>query len=99
MKKVCPRSRDLPPGPEAESRNLGQTFSASSVKMNVTGAAAEWPTGNGRKLSSSQAQLGQATCLDVDLFLFISCGPSCGPTRYVNDVLVIFLSELTGHIG
>ena len=24
-----------------------------------------WPTGNGKKLSSSQAQLGQATCLDV----------------------------------
>ena len=24
-----------------------------------------WPTGNGKKLSSSQAQLGQATCLAV----------------------------------
>ena len=24
-----------------------------------------WPTGNGKKLSCSQAQLGQATCLAV----------------------------------
>ena len=24
-----------------------------------------WPTGNGKKLSSSQAQLGQETCLTV----------------------------------
>ena len=29
----------------------------------VQGGWGGWPTGNGRKLSSSQAQLGQATCL------------------------------------
>ena len=33
-----------------------------------------WPTGKGKKLSSSQAQLGQATCLAVASFLSISCG-------------------------
>ena len=35
------------------------------IKFNLPGAAAEWPTGNGKKLSSRQAQLGQATCLVV----------------------------------
>ena len=35
-----------------------------------------WSTGNGKKLSCIQAQLGQATCLAVALFLSISCGPS-----------------------
>ena len=35
-----------------------------------------WPTGNGKKRSCSQAQLGQATCLAVASFLSISCGPS-----------------------
>ena len=34
------------------------------------------PTVNGNKLSCSQAQLGQATCLAVALFLSITCGPS-----------------------
>ena len=33
-------------------------------------------TGNGKELSCSQAQLGQATCLAVASFLSISCGPS-----------------------
>ena len=35
-----------------------------------------WPTGYGKKLSRSQAQLGQAKCLAVASFLSISCGPS-----------------------
>ena len=35
-----------------------------------------YPTGNGKKLSRSQAQLGQATCLAVAYFLSIFCGPS-----------------------
>ena len=35
-----------------------------------------WPTGYGKKLSSSQEQLGQATCLALAYFLSISCGPS-----------------------
>ena len=35
-----------------------------------------WPTGNGKKLSSTQAQLGQTTCLVVASFLSISCKPS-----------------------
>ena len=33
-------------------------------------------TGNGKKLSCSQAQVGHATGLAVASFLFISCGPS-----------------------
>ena len=35
-----------------------------------------WPTGNGKKLNRSQAQLAQATGLAVAYFLSISCGPS-----------------------
>ena len=31
----------------------------------IQGGWGGWPTGNGKKLSSSQAQLGQATCLAV----------------------------------
>ena len=38
----------------------------------VQGGWGGWPTGNRKKLSSSQAQLGQATCLDVAYFLSIS---------------------------
>ena len=38
----------------------------------VPGAATGWPTGNGKKLSSSQTQQGQATCLAVAYFLSIS---------------------------
>ena len=30
----CPRLRDSPPGPEAESRNLGHTYLANSVEPN-----------------------------------------------------------------
>ena len=35
----------------------------------VPGAATGWPTGNGKKQSSSQTQLDQVTCLAVALFL------------------------------
>ena len=35
------------------------------ILQNVQGGWGGWPTGNGKKLSSSQAQLGQATCLAV----------------------------------
>ena len=41
-----------------------------------------WPTGKGKKLSSSQAQLGQATCLAVAYFFSISCGPSTPSALY-----------------
>ena len=33
--------------------------------LHLQGRWGGWPTGNGKKLSSSQAQLGQATCLAV----------------------------------
>ena len=42
----------------------------------IQGGWGGWPTGNGKKLSSCQAQLGQATCLAVAYFLSISCEPS-----------------------
>ena len=41
-----------------------------------------WPTGNGKKLSSSQAQLGLATCLAVTYFLFISGATSAPSALY-----------------
>ena len=43
-----------------------------------------WPRGNGKKLSSSQAQLGQTTCLAVALFLSISCGPTYVRRLYIS---------------
>ena len=55
-----------------------------TVSARLPCATTEWPTGNGKKLSSSQAQLGQATCLAVAEFLTISCGPSCGRTLYIT---------------
>ena len=58
----------------------------SSV-LSVPCAATELPTRNGKKPSSSQAQLcqaqlGLAKCLAVASFLSISCGQSCGCTLY-----------------
>ena len=46
------------------------------VTVRVQPADIGLPTGNGKKLSCSQAQLGQATGLAVASFLSISCGPS-----------------------
>ena len=48
------------------------TFSEVYVQCSCSG----WPTGHGKKKSSSQAQLGQATCFVVAYFLSISYGPS-----------------------
>ena len=47
-----------------------------NLNVIVQGGWGGWPTGNGKKVSISQAQLGQATCLAVAHFLSISCGPS-----------------------
>ena len=41
-----------------------------------------WPTGKGKKLSSSQAQLGQAACLAVAYFLSISGATSTPSALY-----------------
>ena len=49
-------------------------------------------TGNGEKLSSSQAQLGQTTCLAVALFLSISCVTSSVAALYVSLVCIISLA-------
>ena len=35
------------------------------LRRNIQGGWGGWPKGNGKKLSSCQAQLGQATCLAV----------------------------------
>ena len=50
-------------------------------------------TGNGKKLSSSQAQLGQATCLAVAYFPSISCGSSTPSALYA------FVSNNKGYFG
>ena len=48
-------------------RQCQKSFFRGKVKtiQNVQGGWGGWPTGNGKKLSSCQAQLGQATCLAV----------------------------------
>ena len=50
-----------------------------TLETDLPGAATGWSTGNGKKLSSSKAQLGPATCLLLHSFF-----PSCGRTRYMN---------------
>ena len=50
----------------------------------VQGGWGGWPTGNGKKLSSCQAQLGQATCLAVAKFISISCGSSTPSALYTS---------------
>ena len=52
------------------------------IQYSVQGGWGGWPTGNGEKLNSSQAQLGQATCLAVAYSLSISCRPSTPSALY-----------------
>ena len=52
---------------------------------NVQSADIGWQTGNGKKLSFSQAQLGRATCLTVASFLSISFGPSYVRRLYIME--------------
>ena len=55
-----------------------------TVKANTKLLQSRWSgcrTGNGKKLSSSHAQLGQATYLAVASFLSVSCATS---TLYIN---------------
>ena len=52
----------------------------------IQGGWGGWPTGNGKKLSSCQAQLGQATCLAVAYFFSISCGPSTPSALYIINI-------------
>ena len=42
---------------------MNETPAARSAGAALQPADIGWPTGNGKKLSCSQAQLGQATCL------------------------------------
>ena len=52
----------------------------------VQGGWGGWPTGNGKKLSSSQAQLGKATCLAVAYFLSISGATSTPSALYSTNI-------------
>ena len=61
---------------------LCDIHSIHSVQCSCSG----WPTGNGKKRSRSQAQLGQATCLSVAKFLSISCGPSWARALYITSL-------------
>ena len=58
LRELAPAARG---SQNAGSRNLVFTFWTSTVQPADIG----WPTGNGKKLSCRQAQLGQATCLAV----------------------------------
>ena len=42
-----------------------ESFLHQTSNFQLQPADIGWPTGNGKKLSCSQAQLGQATCLSV----------------------------------
>ena len=53
-----------------------------SQRSTVLVLSSGWPTGCGKKVSSSQAQLGQATCWAVAKFISISCGPSTPSALY-----------------
>ena len=50
-----------PPRAASGDHQYGVTTAGNTVQ----GGWGGWPTGNGKKLSSCQAQLGQATCLAV----------------------------------
>ena len=64
VKMAKARLRDpaswLPLAAGASSRNL-----VIFLLITVQPADIGWPTGNGKKLNSTQAQLGQAACLAV----------------------------------
>ena len=63
-------------------------FSSTNLLPLIQGGWGGWPTGNGKKLSSSQAQLGQATCLAVSYFLSISCVPFTPSALYSDGKIV-----------
>ena len=54
--------------------------------MKVQGGWGGWPTGNGKKLSSSQAQLGQATCLANAYFISTSGATSTPSALYSTPI-------------
>ena len=61
-------------GPDGKSRDcLWMVFNP------VQGGWGGWPTGNGKKLSNSQACCLAQLCLAAAKFLSISCGPSTHP--------------------
>ena len=62
--------------PVAHVKNVLQKITSERTPQSVQCSCSGWPTGYGKKLSSTQAQLGQTTCLAFAEFLSISCGPS-----------------------
>ena len=82
----CPTAQAVLPISHQHRQNKAEG-GTTKIKVNPTKVLQEMgppvqpadiglPTGNGKKLSYSQAQLGQATCLAVAQFLSISGGPS-----------------------
>ena len=50
---------------EKFQEDMQQNLASEAMSHSVQGGWGGWLTGNGKKLSSCQAQLGQATCLAV----------------------------------
>ena len=60
------RIETFPPFPLLYHSGIHHKFIVPCREVeDVQGGWGGWPAGNGKKLSSSQAQLGQATCLAV----------------------------------
>ena len=72
--------------------NITIMFRYRALISNVDNRSKVWKTGYGKKLSSCQAQLRQAKCLDVALSLFISCGQSYVRRLYKEETVdAVFL--------
>ena len=91
----------------ANGKLLFSTIKPHSLPVGVTGLGKSvqggwdwggWPTGNEKKVSSSQAQLGQATCLAVIYFLSISCG-EIHPIRPVQSWLLSGYSDALWNLN
>ena len=67
-----------------------QHFQRASLQSGYIGCN----TGNREKLSSRQAQLGQATCLAVAQFLSVSCVTSTLSALYIRALLEVDLQGL-----
>ena len=82
--KTLTKSKHVPRPISLSSSSLRRVACRRPLVENsvLQGGLGGWPTGNGKKLSSSQVHLGQATCLDVAYFLSISCGPSTPSALY-----------------
>ena len=76
-------------GPASRKLNLPASVSSleqiergTSSLLSVQCSCSGWPTGNGKKLSNSQACCLAQLCLAAAYFLSISCGPSTPSAMY-----------------